>query len=583
MGVIAGSSENLLKIVNDILDLSKIRADKIDLEMISFSVLQQMENTIEPLAARAIEKGIEYSAFIDPVLPKVIGDPTKLSQIMTNLIGNAVKFTGEGGSVDVDVRKIAENDNNVIIRFHVKDSGIGISKEQIENIFEPFSQADSSTTREFGGTGLGLTISRDIITHMGGVLDIISEEGKGSEFFFELGFEHAGADDDISNKLEGSQFVFYHSGESNLRQMERNLALYIRSSGGRYKVVGDSELGALDDDDILVLDYSNKDIRNKIDEMLDLNKKTILISTPSLKDQTDKLTSRIERIVYRPLTASKIIRAYESIFGSSIDNIPNEGANKNAQIRGLKVLVAEDNPINQKLILRVLEDLGTVPTLASNGKEAFDLRSANNYDIILMDVQMPVMGGLEAAQKIKKMEKYEGLPHAPIIALTANALQGDREKYLREGMDDYIPKPIRIEQVGMILRKYCEVNNSDSALKKLDRKEKPEKENIGEKSILLYCNDKLIQSIHSHVVDEAGFKMVSAENESEFLELFDSGVYEYVLIDAKILPENGDTLIKIIKGSGSIPMVYTTASSELTNITAESYSAIGMIRQILAR
>ncbi len=566
MDVIAGSSENLLKIVNDILDLSKIRAGKIELETIQFSIIEHLEKAIEPHAAKALEKGIEYSAFIDPSLPLVLGDPTKLMQVMTNLIGNAVKFTNEGGSVNVEARKIREQDGKVTIHFSVKDSGIGIEPEQIQKIFEPFSQADISTTREFGGTGLGLTITKDIISHMGGMLDVASEKGKGSEFYFELTFDIAGNDENLQERLKGVSFAYFHSGESALRQMERNLAQYIRASGGRYRVVSEQELDTIDDIDVLLLDYTDKETREKIDILLGLDKKIILISTAKHKSLTDKISHIVDRIIYRPLTASKIIRAYESMIAAGDKQESNDGDKSAISLSGLRILVAEDNPINQKLIVRVLSDMGIDSTVASDGQEAYEKYISGEFDAVLMDIQMPVMGGVEATKKILEHEHDKGMSHTPIIALTANALQGDREKYLRKGFDDYISKPINLGQLSQVLKTMisAEENDADQSKEETDKAREatlaPNK-----KSILMFSNSsELIHRIHKDALTFAGYEFMVENDIKKFFETLGTKRPYYVIIDGRSIGSEECMLVELLKGRELSVYVLGSIDSSLT-------------------
>ncbi len=572
MSVIAASSENLLKIVNDILDLSKLHANKIELESIPFSIVQNIEQAVEPHAARALEKEIEYSAFIDPSLPMVLGDPTKLTQVMTNLIGNAVKFTNSGGTVDIDVRSIKSTDDQVTIRFSIKDSGIGISPEKRMRIFEPFAQADVSTTREFGGTGLGLTITRDILLHMGSVLEVVSEEGKGSEFFFEIDFMRAGVEEEIQTRLEGVHFAYYHAGESTLRQMERNLALYIRASGGRFRMVSDQELDLLDDVDIFLLDYSNKETREKFDSLIHLGKKTIVISTVAQKHDGEDFFNQVDRIIYRPLTASKLIRAYESLDVRHKEVHEQQRVEDNALLEGLKILVAEDNPINQKLIARVLEGMGIVPILVDNGKEALDIRLAQSFDAILMDIQMPVMGGVESTREILRYEQTRQQPHIPIIALTANALQGDRERYLSEGFDDYVSKPINIDQLRQVLRTHCAPRSAQEALTENTPRN-------GRRVVMYTHADGLTQRLHRDALTYAGHAFDTVADEEALDAAITDDPPDYLLLDAYTAGPEGCRILSAAQAAGIALLVYGTwePSRGCPVDPAIQYTAISML------
>ena len=581
MGVIEGSSTNLLKIVNDILDLSKIHAEKIELESIPFSLVYELEEAIEPHAARALERGINYSTFIDPTMPQIKSDPAKITQVMTNLIGNAVKFTNEGGTVDIDVRKIRESDDIVTIRFSIKDSGIGISAEERERIFEPFSQADTSTTRNFGGTGLGLTITRDIIDHLGGSLELTSEVGRGSEFFFELTFERMGEDDAFRNRLEGVTIALYHTGESTLQQMERNLALYARSMGARFRTVGDQDLDLIDDVDVLLLDYSNRETREKIEQLLWLGKKTVLISTMTQQHETDNLSSRVDQIVYRPLTASKLIQVHESMDVVPAPVTPDVASEKDLTLNGLQILVAEDNPINQKLVARVLEGMEVVATLVDNGKEALEMRKAQEFDGILMDIQMPVMGGLESTREILAYEHARGVTHVPIIALTANALQGDRERYLREGFDDYISKPVNLDQLRQTLIRHCARPVSDEGdLLELNGADDDTMELFNFHTVLMYSHSNgLVQRIHKDALTYAGHTFFSVSNEANFLETLKIQMPDVVLIDTYSVELDRCWLLEQVRDRGAKLFIYGHISSRLgCDLTQVSeYTSVSML------
>ncbi len=348
VALIRDSSDNLRVIVNDILEISKLNSGKMELECIPFDVVRKIESSVELFRPRFDEKHIVQTLTIDPKIPgEVKGDPTRLSQVITNLVSNAIKFTEPGGSIDVSAKFVENRDGRVVLKIAVKDSGIGLSKEQQSKIFDAYAQASASTTRKAGGTGLGLTISQKIVRSMGGELAVESEVGKGATFYFTVA----------------------------LKESEQPAAL----------------------------------------------------ETPA--------------------------EEYAAVEPEVVETETVEASE--AEAKPLEILVAEDNPINQKLIRIVLEKLGLNVTLASNGEEALEACKANRYDMIFMDVQMPVMGGVEATHKILEYEKENNLAHVPIIALTANALAGDREKYIGEGMDDYATKPLDVKVIESLVEKYC--------------------------------------------------------------------------------------------------------------------------------
>ncbi len=477
--IIKGSSDNLLTIVNSILDLSKIRAQKVDLEAIPFSPMDIFTDTIEPHEVKNADKKIGYTAFIDPNLPMLVGDPTRLRQIMTNLIGNAIKFTDSGGSIDVSIEKIDENDEDVTVQFSVKDTGIGITPEQKEKIFEAFSQADISTTRQFGGTGLGLAITSDLVKHMGGKLDVESTPGEGSEFFFALTFEKAGDDEKNLSKFSDLRLAYYHPMDMEERTFDRGVLRYLKAISPQSEVIETFPKDIGSQYDVLFVDYAMASVRRDIQRILKQDIKVVLMGYISYKDEIDTLSGANVSILYRPLLYTKLVKAISSIYKSADAATESEAAHHedDAPLEGLRVLVAEDNEVNQNLIRKVLENLKLDVTLAENGQVALDLRKEHVYDLILMDIQMPILGGIDATKAILEMEKKEGLRHIPIIALTANALQGDREKYLAVGMDDYVSKPINIEQIRHVIHRYCSNEKaSENPLPLLKADEKDEQE-----------------------------------------------------------------------------------------------------------
>jgi len=457
--VIEHSSENLLTIVNDILDLSKIKADKIELEHISFDPVEQLESAVESYAARATEKGIELGVYIDPDLPsKVKGDPTKISQVMVNLVSNAIKFTSSKGAVDVAVEKVAENQEYVTMKFAVSDTGIGISESQRDKIFEAFSQADVSTSRKFGGTGLGLAISGKLVSFMGGELDIESEEGRGSTFFFTLTLEK---DAEASPRKMINMIGFkvgLLGGEDKVAQsIRRNLDAYVTYSGAKFVFYEEEELlqGGGEMPDILFIDHNFRQRQGEMSPYLDLPCRIVLMTTAEKKKSIEPLLESVDKVVYKPLNLSKTMKALEVVYDEKVKvSAQNQLPDKNIVFDDLHVLVAEDNRINQKLIKNVLNSFGIKVTLAGNGEEAVKLRMQNEYDMIFMDIQMPVLGGIEATHQIIAYEEKNRKHHIPIVALTANALSGDREKYMDEGMDNYLSKPIDLERLNILLQEY---------------------------------------------------------------------------------------------------------------------------------
>jgi signal transduction histidine kinase/CheY-like chemotaxis protein len=473
ISVIEHSSENLLNIVNDILDLSKIKADKIELESISFDPIEKFEATIESYAARAAEKDIEFGVYVDPELPAVvIGDPTKISQVIVNLISNAIKFTKTNGKVDVLIEKLSESDQDTTVKFSVKDTGIGITEEQKSKIFDAFSQADVSTSRKFGGTGLGLAISGKLVSFMGGELEIDSVEDEGSTFFFTLKLEKSEQSKERTVvNMRGFKVGFVVPDATVEREINKNLEAYIDYTGAKFKVYYGNELFEEEEallPDVVFIDHRYCQRTGEVEKYLDLDTKIILMTTAEKKKDIKAIEDRMDRIFYKPVNFTKTLKSLEVLYEEKDSKKLSKTEDKKGMVfENIHALVAEDNTINQKLIKNVLNGFGVEVTLANNGEEALDLRMQNEFDIIFMDIQMPVMGGIEATGKILDFEEKNRKHHIPIVAVTANALEGDREKYIEAGMDNYLSKPVELEQLNLLIQEYFPhkiVGNEEEAI-----------------------------------------------------------------------------------------------------------------------
>ncbi len=455
IAVIEKSSENLLTIVNDILDLSKIKAQKIELEAIEFDPVDTFESAVESYAAKAAENHIDFKVFLDPTLPTLlIGDPTKISQVIVNLVSNAIKFTSTNGEVSVSIKKLFEDEDKVNINFEVSDTGIGLTKEQQGKIFEAFSQADVSTSRQYGGTGLGLSISGKFIDHMGGKLSIRSIKDEGSTFYFTLALKKSkSATQREVNDMSSYTVGILNSHIDTEYYINENLETYIAYTGANIKRYTDESLltlkGTSQLPDILFIDHKFRQRDDELKPFLDLDTKIVVMSTGDQKKNLKRYKSQIDKILYKPVNFTKTLRML-----SEKEDISEK--KQNIIFQNVHVLVAEDNKINQKLILNVLNRLGIEVTIANNGKEALEYRMKNEYDMIFMDIEMPVMGGMEATGQIISYERKNHKSHIPIVALTANALAGDREKYMSAGMDSYLSKPIDLGALNHLFETYFE-------------------------------------------------------------------------------------------------------------------------------
>ena len=467
--IIESSSNNLLSIINDILDISKINADKMELDTVSFSIQSSTISVIDILSAKAEASNIMLNIYIDPTLEEYrVGDPTKITQVLTNLIGNALKFTPTDGSVSllVEASKDRLTSPNKI-KFSVRDTGIGISKSEQLKIFEVFSQADTSTTREFGGTGLGLTISSKMVDLMGGKLKVDSQKDRGSNFYFTIDLP---ADENAKPKIytefsKSLQIGLAVPDKKSNNDADIFLEKYITALGvscHRYsfeEIFNDSSRPL---PDIMIFNHQSLLKDGDFERASKIKCTSTLITNSKGKKKLDLEVYPFSSVINTPITMEKV----EKILNRTVEK-SRQGNNcieKKIDIRmdGLHILVAEDNHINQKLIKTTLEQHGAVVTLVSNGKEALNMRKQNEYDIIFMDIQMPIMNGTQATQKILKFEKLANLGHVPIIALTANALTGDKQKYINEGMDDYLSKPLKIDELLHLIKTYTIQPSSDN-------------------------------------------------------------------------------------------------------------------------
>ncbi len=451
---IKDSSKVLLGIIDDILDFSKIESGKLEIDNIKFYLKHEMEPVVDMFVTRADEKHIELLYFIDPSLPQhVIGDPLRIKQVLNNLISNAIKFTPERGKILVEI-KLTEMSENCRILFSVTDNGIGIPRQKQNMIFNAFAQADSSISRKYGGTGLGLTISSHLVRAMGGELKIESEEGKGSKFSFELDFsDFSGTDifkrDYNFDNLKCFLFVQNMDEKTQLDNIERylkafNIETEVFSSFDEIKKF------RLKSNNIIFLNYlfnTPADLE-KIHDLLP-GMPLILIANRMDHEYLKPMISSMIKVIYKPIYASKIIGVILELAYNEKQVAQSESYIDKKQKIHLNgsALVAEDNIINQKLITLMLKEIGISTDLAKNGAEAVEKFNNMKYDLILMDINMPVMDGIEATKKILETEQTKNLEHTPIIALTAKSIIGDRETILGSGMDDYLTKPISINKL----------------------------------------------------------------------------------------------------------------------------------------
>ena len=464
------SSKSLLGIINDILDFSKIESGYMEIEETSYSLDDVLQNVHVVNHLKAKEKDISLTVKRDFSLPDTYtGDPLRLTQVLTNLTGNAVKFT-EAGSVEVVVDKVTNADNSESLRFIIKDTGIGIAKDQQTNLFTPFSQGDSSTTRKFGGTGLGLAISAQLIELMHGQVYLNSEEGEGSEFTVTLPFKTADSmtegDEEPNSRLKNVGVFLI--GQPDIEPIINSFGMNVVGKITDFSDITLEHLSscvALEQKELIIfmdpeglLNYHDLG-----DQLSDFGDKEI---SPALVFVSTKPLPEGLKAKYSTYQVSELITP-SSIYDELITILSNEdqfhqlnyqcSAGQVSALKGAQVLLAEDNAINTEVAKGLLERMGIVTTCVTNGQEVLDVIGNQKFDLILMDIQMPVMDGYTATREIRKNNLFAEIP---IIALTANAMQGDREKSLSAGMNDHLSKPIDPDDLESMLLRWLDVDRS---------------------------------------------------------------------------------------------------------------------------
>ena len=493
--LIESSAESLLAVINDILDFSKVEAGKLELDPQPFALRDGLDDLLKLLAVRAHTKGIELLARIDSEAPEVlVGDANRLRQVLLNLLGNAIKFTAKG-EVELRVDLVSADEKRIVLQFSVRDTGLGIAKDKQKTVFQAFEQADGSTTRRFGGTGLGLAIAARLVALMGGEIELESVLGKGSTFRFKAEFAPANGAVQVGAALPfatadamANMPVLVVDDHSATREMLREM---LASWGAAPTAVADAaeaakalaKQAATDEPFRLVLidaalpDNSGVQLAKEIDATIGTKKAArngrdtrpyvvLLTSSGPAIDESQLKAIGVQATLAKPIKQSSLFDLMPFALESSPD-AASGGAVKSSKIssedispvevpaRPLKVLVAEDNPVNQKLALGLLARRGHLGQVAGTGLEALEKWRGEPFDVIVMDVQMPIMDGLEATKRIREHEKQHG-GRIPILAVTAHAMSGDRERCLAAGMDDYVSKPLRPQEFFAALERIAE-------------------------------------------------------------------------------------------------------------------------------
>ena len=469
LNMVQDSGESLLALINDILDFSKIDAGKLELETTVFDIRECLGDTMKSLGLRAYGKGIELAVHIDSGIPKfLIGDPGRIRQIVVNLVGNAIKFT-EKGEVFLEIVCESKEEECASLHFSVSDTGIGISPEKCKTVFEEFEQADASTTRRFGGTGLGLAITSRLVNLMNGRIWVESELGTGSKFQFTvpLVIDRTQSEPARSEQLvivSGLRVLVVDDNATNrriLKDMLTNWGMAPVTASGATQALQVLE-DARDEGDpirIVISDVNMPDIdgiqlaRDILSRDLLPGSSVVMLTSGARPDDANQLREiGVQSHLMKPIKQSELFGAMVMsldeqavIATGAIES--KEDTTKRAAARQLHILLAEDNTVNQKLALGILGSLGHDVVVANNGLEAIAAVARDSFDLVLMDVQMPEMDGLTATRQIRDEERARG-GHIPIVAMTAHAMKGDREDCLASGMDDYLTKPIRLQEMA---------------------------------------------------------------------------------------------------------------------------------------
>ena len=437
--LIEHSTSTLLKIVNDILDFSKIESGNLELDLIEVNPFIDLRNSISLFKSKAREKEVSYLVDIDPTISEcLLMDELRLTQVLSNLINNAIKFTPVNGTIHIEIQRIPSDDDKEHIFFGVTDTGIGIAPDRVDKIFQSFIQADSSTTRQFGGTGLGLTISASLCELMGSKLRVRSRLGKGSTFFFQVPFESCKKSTSLAQSISHPPLYIVQSEDS----IYDNVLYQLNHFGVKFMTLTFEQIKKMDVEEhiVILFDY-------QIYLSLDLEEsKVVLIDE---RKAAFNLAKKIEGLYHLGSFLESPSDLYNAVVELNLINPSTQGVDKDDAHFDLKVLVAEDYEVNRILIEEMLREYGVTPDFAVDGLEAVEKGSAVEYDLIFMDINMPNLNGTDAAKQLQD----KGVK-TPIVALTANALKGDREHFLSLGMDGYLSKPVDMTKLYDVLMQF---------------------------------------------------------------------------------------------------------------------------------
>ena len=479
------AAESLLAILNDILDLSKIEAGHLEMESVEFDLDEVMDRLAAVIGLKAEEKGVELVYALPPRLPRrLLGDPTRLGQVLLNLAGNAVKFT-ERGEVLVSAAQSAREENAIRLVFEVSDTGIGLRPEEIARLFQPFTQADSSTTRRFGGTGLGLAISRRLVQMMGGEITVESEPGRGSRFRFSARFglpEATAGTHRGFEQLHGLRVLVVDDNEcarEQMADMARAMSLIAETKAdGRAALAAIADADRADRSfDLVLLDWKmpgmdGVEVAHQLAGMVLRHKPpAVLMVTAFSRDEARQRATEaaapVAAMLAKPVTSSTLLDACLDVLlpvragSAEVESETTTLARQRSSLAGARLLLVEDNPVNQELACHLLRRAGIHVVVADNGMRALEMLEQHAFDGVLMDCQMPELDGYEATRRLRRDTRWAQLP---VIAMTANAMVGDRDKALAAGMNDYVSKPIRLGRLFDTLARWIRAGGSARAV-----------------------------------------------------------------------------------------------------------------------
>ena len=547
--IIDKSTENLLEIINNILDLSKIESKKIEIDEILFSPVEEFENAVDVYMPKVATKNINLSLLMDSGFNNyLLGDVVKIKEILLNLISNAVKFTPENGQISVLVKNLSHpEDSTQKIYFEVSDSGIGISEEEMADIFDAFSQADSTITRKYGGTGLGLTISSNYASLMGGKLEVSSKKDVGSNFYFTIELKKEKALKSSQQNRFSTMDALIIKGKNTL--LGATEKAYMDYFGAKARVVSMQELRKMKTVDAKILISQYASLKKDDFDFIKAHKTpSIMIFPTKFHTRLADFKSKVIFPTYEPINITKFAKTLTEIAKQYDINIVPQINDKQALIRKRsnkikrEILIAEDNEINQKLLTKIIKSYDLNVTTAMNGAQAVEAVKHNHFDLIFMDIAMPVMDGVTATKEILAFEKALAKEHTPIVAVTANALKGDKERFLNDGLDDYIAKPAKQKEIQAILEKYDITLNIQEPALEIPKEDistpktiiDPLVKAVEIRNILIYKKSKVESKIFEKVLSKDYHDIETVDSVESFFTKLRENAYRVVMVDKEI-------------------------------------------------